>query len=624
MPPDQRGPVTGEAMPDLKLYRVALFVAVVLAAGSLLALRPPQSVTLSTQPIAFDPQIAASDMQTLVADFPGRVAGSPDDRLAGQWVARQFAACGLTPHADTFGATLGGRGATLTNVWAVSPGNAQGAIVVLAPRDSPPQATQGANDDASGTAALVELATVFSGAAHDHPIVFVSSDGDTGGELGAREFLDHHRDLPILTVVALRQLAGRDVRAFTLNGWGTSPLIAPPWLWSLGRAAGRTGGELLTPLPPVTSQILRLAIPGGGGSQAPFVAAGIAAIELSAPGPPRPAVADTLDSVSTDTLARSGRAAELLVDSLDGAPQPLAGSGQTVFFSRFRQLTGGFVVWILAVLGLPLALVTVDLVRRAIKRRLPLNHALLRLALRTAPWLLTLFLVYLANLLSLLPGDLGVVSPDAVVSHAPRYLRVVLILLFLAVAYHYAMAIERRLARRYPADTEAVVAVALLALLACALVMLVVNPFSLALILPAALLWPLARSGSWVRSRLLVWGGLAVVVVSLVYLGGRLHLGWGVWWYFFLLLETRAIPVMAVIVAIVVVAAAALLGHELHGPPRVARQPARRRVARRRHRDGTATGLRRTVSGDLNATGRPPSDGPPVRGGRLRRTPEDQ
>ena len=610
-------------MPDLRLYRVALFVAIVLAAGSLLALRPPQSVTLSTQPLAFDPQVASSDMQTLVNDFPGRVAGSAADRLAGAWVARQFAADGLAPHVDTFSATVAGHSARLTNVWAVSPGHAEGAVVVLAPRDSPPLATQGANDDASGTAALVELATVFAGAAHDHPIVFVSSDGDTGGGLGARDFLDRHRDMPIFTVVALCQLAGRDVRSFTLNGWATQPLLAPPWLWSLGRAAGRTGGELLTPLPPVTSQILRLAVPSGGGSQAPFVAAGIAAIELTAPGPPRPAVGDTLDTVSADTLARAGKATELLVDSLDGAPLPLAGSGRTVFFSRFRQLSGGFVVWILVVLSLPLALVAVDLARRARKRRLPLKHALLRLALRTAPWVLTLFLVYVANLFSLLPGHLGgVVSPDAVVSHAPRYLRVVMILLFLAVAYHYAMAIERRLGRRYPADTEAVVAVAHLALLACAVAMLAVDPFSLALILPAALLWPLARSGSWVRSRLLVWGGLAVVALSLVYLGEHLHLGWGVWWYFFLLLETRAIPVMAVVVAIVVVAAASLLGHELHGPPRTARQPARRHVRRHRPRRASTTGVRQ--ADPLNATGGPPTGGPPVRGGRLRRMPEDQ
>ena len=61
-------------------------------------------------------------------------------------------------------------------------------------------------------------------------------------------------------------------------------------------------------------------------------------------------------------------------------------------------------------------------------------------------------------------------------------------------------------------------------------------------------------------------GRLAVVAVALVYLGGRLHLGWGVWWYFFLLLETRAIPVDGGRRGDRLVASAALLGHELHTP----------------------------------------------------------
>ena len=615
-------------MPDLRLYRVALIVALILAAASLLALRSPQPIALSTQPTAFDGLAATTDLQTLVRDFPGRVAGTDADRRAGAWVAQQLAGDGLTTHIDAFPATVDGRPVSLNNVWGVSGGGAQGAIVVIAPRDSPPLSTQGANNDASGTAALLELAAVFAGSAHDHPIVFVSSDGDTSGALGANDFLDRHRDLSIFAVVALRRVAGRNVHTLTLDGWSAQPLLAPPWLWSLARAAGRAGGgEMRIPLPPVTAQLLRLAVPSGGGVQAPFVAAGLPAIELSAPGASHPAVADTLDSVSPDTLTRTGRAAEVLIDSLDGAALPLQGSASTVFFSRYRQLSGGVVTWILIVLTMPLAVVTVDLLARAHRQRLPLRHALLRLALRAAPWLATLALVYLANLLTLLPGDLGgVVSPDAVVSHAPRYLRVVLILLFLALAYHYAMAIERRLARRYAADTQAVIAITHLALLAVAVLMLPINPFSLALVLPAALLWPLARPRSWTRSRLPVWAGLAVVVVALIYFGDRLHLGWGVWWYFFLLLETRAIPVGAVIVAVVFVASAALLGHELHSPlieRRLGRRelPGRRRAAR----GGVRPDDRRPAIADLRAAGGPPSGGPPARNvGRLRRKPEDQ
>ena len=572
-------------MPDLRLYRVVLVVAVILAAASLLALKTPRQVALSTQPTGFDGQAAMATLRTLAQDYPGRVAGTAADRRAAGWVAAQFAADGLTTHVDAFSATVAGRPVSLNDVWAVSGATLQGAVVVLAPRDSPPLSTQGANDDASGTAALLELASVFAGAAHSRPLVFVSSDGDIDGALGARAFLDRHRDLPIFAVVALRRVAGRNVNTLTLDGWSARPLLAPPWLWSLAQVAGREGGQMNVPLPPVTSQILRLAVPGGGGSQAPFVAAGLPAIELSAPGPARPAVADTIDSVSSDTLTRTGRAAELLVSSLDGAPQPLQGSSSTVFFSRYRQLSGGVVVWILLVLMAPLAFVTVDLVARARRRRLPLTHAALRLGLRAAPWLLTLLLVYLANLLTLLPGGFGgPVSPDAVVSHTPRYLRVLLILLFLALAYHYAMAIERRLARRYPADTQAVVAVTHLALLVVAILTLPINAFSLALIVPAALLWPLARSGSWARSRLPVWGGVLTVVVALVYFGERLHLGWGVWWYFFLLLETRAIPVGALIVAVVFVASAALLGHELHFPLTTPQREPRGRHSDRRER----------------------------------------
>jgi Peptidase family M28 len=598
-------------MPDLRLYRVALVIAVILAAASLLALKSPQTIALSTQPTGFDGQAAMSSVQTLAQGYPGRVAGSAADRRAAGWVAGQLAADGLTTHVETFNATIAGRPVSLNNVWAVSAGNVRGTIVVLAPRDSPPLSTQGADDDASGTAALLELASVFAGAAHNHPLVFVSSDGDTDGALGAQAFLDRHRDLPIVAVVTLRRVAGRNVRALTVNGWSAQPLLAPPWLWSLARVAGRQGGEMGVPLPPVTSQILRLAVPSGGGSQAPFVAAGLPAIELSAPGPAQPAVADTLDSVSADTLTRTGRAAEVLVSSLDGAPLPLQGSSSTVFFSRYRQLSGGVVVWLLLVLAMPLAVVTVDLLARARRLRLPLRHAALRLALRAAPWLLTLALVYLANLLTLLPGGFGgPVSPDAVVSHTPRYLRVLLILLFLALAYHYAMAIERRLARRYPADTQAVVAVTHLALLVVAILIVPINPFSLALIVPAALLWPLARSGSWVRSRLPVWGGVVTVVVALVYFGERLHLGWGVWWYFFLLLETRAIPVGAMVVAVVFVASAALLGHELHSPrsaPLTARHGRRRSERERATKNGRVT-RRRPARTEIGLLGLPPED----------------
>jgi hypothetical protein len=615
-------------MSDLRLYRVALIIAFILAAASLLALRQPPAVDLSGQPTVFDGQAAMASLQTMVQSFPGRVAGSAADRKAAGWAAEQLKVAGLTPHVEPFPATVDGAPVSLNNVWAASDGPAQGAIVVLAPRDSPRLATQGADDNASGTAAMLELATIFAGAHHSHPIIFLSTDGDGYGSLGAKQFLDRHRHDPVVAVVALRQVAGRDARVLTLNGWSTSPRLAPPWLWALARGAGRQHSPLRVPLPPFTSQVLRLAVPSGGGSQAPFVAAGLPAIELAAPGPARPVTADTLDAVSLETLTATGRSAELLITSLDGAALPLPGSTSTVFFSRYRQLSGGVLVWILLVLTAPFVVVTIDLLARTRRRRLPLRHAALRLALRAAPWLAALAIVYLANMLSALPtSGGGIITPDAAVSHAPRYLRIVLILLVLALAYHYAMAIERRLARRHPSDTQAVVAVTHLALVAMAILMAFINPFALALILPAALLWPLARPGSWVRARLPVWLGLTAVAIAFVYFGQRLHLGWDVWWYFFLLIETRTIPMAAVVLAVVLVAAAALLGHELHSPltePRVdaaARPALRPRYGRRRPRasvplDDIATGTD-GAKGGPNEAGGPPEGRPPARSVRV-------
>ena len=119
-------------------------------------------------------------------------------------------------------------------------------------------------------------------------------------------------------------------------------------------------------------------------------------------------------------------------------------------------------------------------------------------------------------------------------------------------------------ARQHPAESPAVVLVAHATLLLIALLTILVNPFSLVLLLPAAALWPLARPGRWTRSLLPVWSGLAVVGVALLYIGLRLGLGLTVWWYFFLLLENRTVPAAPIVLGIALVATTALLGRELH------------------------------------------------------------
>jgi hypothetical protein len=552
-------------VPDTRLYRVAWTAALVVAAFGLLFLRAPGLLPLDEKPLSFDGGQAMTTLQTVAQQFPLRQAGDPGDHRCALWLVDQLQALGLKPQVDRFERVINGRPVTLENVWAGSGGSAQGAVVVLAKRDSPPLATQGADDNASGIAAVLELAQVLTARDHARPFIFLWTDGDSYGALGASDFVARHRDIPMMGVVALQQIAGQAVSRVGLNGWSSSPHVAPPWLWVLARTSVLSTGPLEAPTPGIVAQLLRLAVPASSGSQGPFVAAGIPAITLSAHARGTQPAADTVATVSPETLNAVGLAAERMVTSMDAAPTPPVGGRDALFFSKYRKINGGIVEFALIVLMTPLAIISVGLAARASRKRLRVWPAAARLGLRLAPWYLVLAVVYLANLLSLLPHSPGaVIPPEAAVSHTPRYLRVLLLVLLLAVAYHYAMAIERRLARQHPAESPAVVLVAHATLLLIAVLVILVNPFSLVLLLPAAVLWPLARPGRWARSLLPVWAGLAVVGVALLYIGLRLGLGATVWWYFFLLLENRTVPAAPIVLGIGLVATTALLGRELH------------------------------------------------------------
>src|SRR5665647_2984082 len=83
------------ALPNLKVYRVAWVVALILVVISLFTLGRPDTPKLSLEPVSFDGEQAAADLRTIVTDYPQRVAGTdPDNRLA-LWVVQQFKQAGL-------------------------------------------------------------------------------------------------------------------------------------------------------------------------------------------------------------------------------------------------------------------------------------------------------------------------------------------------------------------------------------------------------------------------------------------------------------------------------------------------------------------------------------------------
>jgi len=557
----------GAHLPNPKLYARSWLVAVILALLTLFALRPVNPPALSDQPTSFDGRRALADLRALAQGFPKRTAGSDADTRATIWLSERIKAIGLQPHFDQPAPVrIDGRETAVQNMWAVSKGRNDEVILLIANRDSPPLSTQGADDNASGVAALLELARVFSVQSHQRTLVFLWSDGDAYGALGAGAFAEEHPDLAIRAAIALRRIGLAGAGTIRLNGWSAGPRVAPAWLWALANSAAKAEGHFRAPLPNIVTQLIRLAVPVGGGSQAPFVARGIPALSLSVAGDvPRPEQ-DTTSTVSASALRRVGRTVERMVTTLDGLEGTHASSGGTVFFSRSRTLPGIAVKLAIVMLLAPLVLIAFDLLAAARRRRTSLGPAWLLYLLRLAPWVALLALVYFANLVSLLPRSPGaIIPPESWLAHHPRYLRAFVLLVILVGVALYAHAVERKLLRRRRVPREdTVVAIHVVAAL-LGFLLLLGNPFSVVLVLPAAILWPLARAGPWTRSRLPAWAGLAALAVALVYYALGLNLGVDVWWYFFVLLENGTVPVGAALIGAAFIAAAVHLGHHLHG-----------------------------------------------------------
>jgi hypothetical protein len=561
-------------------------------------LSTPGVPALSDAPIAFQASRAYSDTQTISEQFSRRVAGSNSDKRLGSWLVQTLTAIGLRTHVDAFPATINGRHVSLANVWAVSPGSAPGTVLVIANRDVPAGTTEGADDNASGVAVAIELARVFTAAAHNRTFIFLFTDGDAAGALGAHDFVTRHGSGGMIAAIALRDVGLRNSPGITVDGWSTSARIAPPWLWLLSDLAARSASGKPAALPSLAVQILRLAVPNSSGSQGPFVAAGVPAVTLSTQGHHPDPAGDVLATVSQATLGNAGSTVERMLDSIDASPVGLAASGNSVLLARWRSLSGGAVQVLLVALLIPVAVVTLDLWAQNRRRHAVVWPSWARYGLHLAPWLLVLLVIYAANLLSWLPHSPGaVIPPDSLVARNPRYLRVLLLLAVLAGAYWYAGATEQRLARRLPIDRQSTLTVALAAFTIIAILVFLLNPFSLLLLLPAAILWPLAKPGRWWRSILPVWASLALMFLTLVFFAVHLHIGIRVWWYFFVLFENRSIPATAALLGVAFLATAGMLAYSLRNPNEATAtgtKPARRHRHERSRRPFVRRGTTRT------------------------------
>jgi hypothetical protein len=552
-----------------RIYRAAwLAVAVPLLVAAFSVGRPDPLPEPRLRPF-FDGSAAAQFATDLVLCCPDRSPGSTGAQDAVAWVEQQFRNYRFEVERQTFTAEIPGRGEEqFVNVVAVPPRSArepvrsQQAIVVMAHRDNL-GLSPGAIDNASGTAALLELARNVGDASLVHTFVFVSTDGGAFGSLGAAAFAESSGYAErIVAVVNLDAVGGPGEPRIAFAS--DNARVPGPALLATSDESVRAHTGSIPQRPGAVGQLLDLAFPFSPHGQAPFVAQGAPAVTITRGGErPPPAEGDTLASLDAERLEAVGRSAQALLGSLDGAAEVARGTDSYLYFGT-RILHGWTIQFVLLAALLPFLAATIDLFARCRRRRIPLAPALRSYASRLGVWLWAGVALALFSLVGILPrgADRPIAFETAVASDWPAA-AVAALLAVSALGWLVArprLAPARSISRREELGGHLA---AMLVLAVVALVVAATNPYALLFVLPSlhAWLWlpQVADRGRGAQVGLYALGfaGPLLLLGSFAF---RFELGLDALWYLLALTAIGYVPVPLVLAFLAWSAAAGQAG----------------------------------------------------------------
>jgi Peptidase family M28 len=518
----------------------------------------------------FDGPAATLAAERFANQFPIRTPGSPTARDATNWVAGQLRQIGLDTEIDRFHAKIPGRGdVELENVRAVREGRSNQIIVVVAHRDNS-GASPGANDNGSGTAALIQLARAFSPQppAPNNTILFLSTDAGAFGGLGAEHFASEYQFRErIVATVNLDAIGGRGPPHLVFGG--DTPRFASAELVRTASARILEQAGVEPTRPGALAQLLDLGFPVSLYEQAPFVDRGIGAITITSAGDrPPPSFADTPENLAAGKLTALGRSSQQLLESLDDGFELAEGTSTYVYLGE-RVVRGWAIVLILFTALLPCLAVIVDLFARLRRRHVPLAPALRSYRSRLAFWLYAALLFELFALLGV--WETGADRPLAPeLSPGTQWPTVALAVYGALLAVGWLVGRDRLLPRRPVADAEALAGQvgALLALAVLSLLVVAMNPYSVLFLLPSLHAWiwlPQLRNGPVaLRTAALLagFGGPLLLVGSLAL---RFDLGFDAPWYLAQLAAVGFVPFPTLLVTAAWLAVAGQLAASVAG-----------------------------------------------------------
>ncbi len=284
-----------------------------------------QSVTLFSQTEAFNADTVYANIQHLSVVIGPRPMGSANERTALNWVVAQFQSFGadsvwLMPFTTTESVNTNSGIAV-----GIFRGQTDSTMVIGGHIDSAGREIPGANDNASGTACVIELARVWSQRPRHYTLLFAAFGGEEQGLLGSEHFVNHYPALEQVVLMFALDMAGIDDQIVTL--FETDSLRAPRWLVQDAFALDQALGIQRLQYPTHFSAINNLGKGSAGSDHESFLKKGIPALCFTQGinHAPIHTPQDRIEYIDKSMLAQYGK----LVDGLmtkyqtEGMPAPV-------------------------------------------------------------------------------------------------------------------------------------------------------------------------------------------------------------------------------------------------------------------------------------------------------------
>jgi len=312
--------------------------------------------------LQFSGDKALAFVENFVGRFPDRDSGKPNNKRAAEWLKSRFESYGMATGFDRWEVVNYSKPVLLQNVIGKIQGESSKEILVVAHLDQSPDTIQGADNDGSGIAVMMQLAKIFAaGPVPEYTLVFLASDAEEYGMLGTRRYIQTHPEpKSIIAGLSLDNVGKSLYKDLRMDPRGQFRGYGALWFQRYAQAAARAAGNLWIPrinLPVI--QILDQAVPVSFMDEGPIVAEGIPSFGLAGWVPPKDrerhwetyhSPGDRMELQSAISLFNTGRVSEALLRqclSMKRFPQE---TGPYIYFEKSRQVLRGAPLWLIFIL----------------------------------------------------------------------------------------------------------------------------------------------------------------------------------------------------------------------------------------------------------------------------------